>query len=380
VSRFRSDFARLRLAARALGACGLRSGRPSLRLLLVVVTALGCAQAYDRGERLYSQGDVAGALAVWRGIPESSREYPRAHARLETLETELASSLARYEKRAQFFEDEGRLAEAVLYYRLALKLDPDRPATLARVQKLFRELHTQEDAERRRLAAALKAGSLREANASAEKLSRLDPFDPAIQIEVRQVYAETGAQVLRSLEDGKRAYALGDRPGASAAFSRALELDPQNEAALGYLSYIKRYDQELAEEDQRRKSTGGAPPPPTLSSQEILAEGHFRAGQQAEEAGDPYAALQEYIAALRIDDKHAGAKRRLAALRQELTPRLPALYEQGKHYFQEEDLEKALAVWRDALLIAPDDQRTKENVDRAERILSRLEEIQTRGP
>ncbi|MFI5316643.1 MAG: tetratricopeptide repeat protein [Myxococcota bacterium] len=347
---------------------------------LMLCFAVGCAQAYDRGERLYSQGDVPGALAVWRGIPESSREYPQAHARLQTLEVELASTLARYEKRAQFFEGEGRLAEAVLYYRLALKLDPDRPATLERVQKLFRELHAQEDLERKRLAAALAAGNLGDANASAEKLSRLDPFDPGIQIEVRQVYAETGAQVLRSLEDGKRAYALGDRAGASAAFSRALALDPQNEAALGYLSYIRRYDQELAEEDHRRKSAGSAPPPPTLSSQEILAEGHFRSGQQAEEAGDPYRALEEYVAALRIDEKHAGAKRRLTALRQELTPRLPALYEQGKHYFQDEDLEKALAVWRDALLIAPDDQRTKENVDRAERILSRLEEIQTRGP
>jgi tetratricopeptide (TPR) repeat protein len=348
--------------------------------LVCAFLAVGCAQAYDRGETLYSQGDVAGALAVWRSIPESSREYPRAHARLETLEAELASSLARYEKRAQFFEDEGRLAEAVLYYRLALKLDPDRPATLERVQKLFRELHREENIERKRLADALAAGNLGEASASAEKLSRLDPFDPGIQIEVRQVYAETGAQVLRSLEDGKRAYALGDRAGARAAFTRALELDPQNEAALGYLSYIRQYDQEVAQEDQRRRSAGSAPPPPTLSSQEILAEGHFRAGQQAEESGDPYRALEEYIAALRIDDKHAGAKRRLTALRQELAPRLPALYEEGKHYFQDEDLEKALAVWRNALLIAPDDQRTKENVDRAERILSRLEEIQTRGP
>ena len=103
-------------------------------------------------------------------------------------------------------------------------------------------------------------------------------------------------------------------------------------------------------------------------------------GEQAEKAGDPYRALEEYIAALKVDDKHTGARRRLTALRAELAPRLPALYEQGKHYFQDEDLEKALAVWRDALLIAPDDQRTKENVDRAERILSRLEEIQTRCP
>ena len=275
------------------------------------VLALGCAQAYDRGERLYSQGDVAGALAVWRGIPETSREYPRAHARLETIEAELgveprsATRSARSSSRAR-----AGWPRRCLYYRLALKLDPDRPATLERVQKLFRELHAQKDAERKQLAAALKAGNLRAANAAAEKLSRLDPFDPAIQIEVRQVYAETGAQVMRSLEDGKRAYALGDRAGASAAFSRALELDPQNEAALGYLSYIRRYDQELADEDQRRRSTkaaaaaAGAPPPPTLSSQEILAEGHFRAGQQAEEAGDPYA---------RAPGVHRGARRRRQA-------------------------------------------------------------------
>ena len=86
------------------------------------------------------------------------------------------------------------------------------------------------------------------------------------------------------------------------------------------------------------------------------------------------------MAALEIDPRHAAARRRLGSLRAELAPRVPVLYEQGKHYFQEEDLEKALVAWRDALLIAPDDQRTKENVDRAERILSRLEEIQTRGP
>jgi tetratricopeptide (TPR) repeat protein len=364
---------------RLAGACAL------------LLCVLGCAQAYERGERLYSQGDVPGALAAWRSIPPSSGEYARAHARLETIEAELESTLARYEKRAEFFEGEGRLAEAVLYYRLALKLDPDRPATLERVQNLFRAQHEQEATERERLSRALASGNLREANASAEKLSKLDPFDPGIQIEVRQVYAETGAQVLRSLEDGKRAYANGDRAGASAAFSHALELDPENEAALGYLSYIKRYDQEVAQEDQRKRSaahrsaaeraTGErAPPPPTPSSQDILAEGHFRAGQQAEEQGDPYRALEEYMAALEVDDKHVAARRRLVALRAELQPRLPGLYEQGKHYFQTEDLEKALSVWHDALLIAPDDPRTKENVDRAERILSRLEEIQTRGP
>jgi tetratricopeptide (TPR) repeat protein len=345
----------------------------------------GCASPYDRGDRLYSQGDVAGALAAWRDIPPNSSEYPRAHARLEKVESELASSLARYEKRAEFFEDEGRLSEAVLYYRLALKLDPDRPQTLARTQSLYRELRAKEAEERARLAAALAAGSLREAKETAERLQRLDPFDPAIQIELRQVRAETGAQVLRFLEDGKRAYAVGDRAGARTAFEHVLELDSENEAALGYLSYLKRYEQAAAEEaavqaERRRPQAASVLPPPSVSSEEILAEGRYRSGQQAEEAGDPYRAIRDYKEALRIDPRHAAARRRLTALRAELAPRVPALYEQGKRYFQDEDLEKALVVWRNALLIAPDDQRTKENVDRAERILSRLEEIQTRGP
>lgn len=351
-------------------------------LVCALVLSLGCAGAYERGDLLYSQGDVGGALAAWRDIPPSSSEYARAHARLETVEAELASSLARYEKRAEFFEDEGRLAEAVLYYRLALKLDPDRPQTLARTQSLYRELRAKQIEERAKLSAALAAGSLQEANESAERLQRLDPFDPSVQIELRQVRAETGAQVLRFLEEGKRAYALGDRTGARVAFEHVLELDPENEAALGYLSYIKRYDQEVAEQAAERRKTpnNGAPPPPTVSSEEILAEGRYRSGQRAEEQGDPFRAIQEYKAALRIDKSHAGATKRLNGLRQELAPKVPALYEQGKRYFQDEDLEKALVVWRNALLIAPDDQRTKENVDRAERILSRLEEIQTRGP
>ncbi len=369
---------------RASGTIGAVS-RSGLGLGCALIAAhVGCAGAYERGDRLYSQGDVAGALAAWRDIPPKSGEYARAHARLEAVEAELASSLARYEKRAEFFEEEGRLSEAVLYYRLALKLDPDRPQTLARTQSLYRELRAKEAEERARLAAALAAGSLREANETAERLQRLDPFDPAIQIELRQVRAETGAQVLRFLEDGKRAYALGDRAGARTAFEHVLELDSENEAALGYLSYLKRYDQDAAEQalqaERRRPSAASVLPPPSVSSEEILAEGRFRSGQQAEGAGDPYRAIRDYEEALRIDPRHAGARRRLTALRTELSPRVPGLYEQGKRYFQDEDLEKALVVWRNALLIAPDDQRTKENVDRAERILSRLEEIQTRGP
>jgi cytochrome c-type biogenesis protein CcmH/NrfG len=62
-----------------------------------------------------------------------------------------------------------------------------------------------------------------------------------------------------------------------------------------------------------------------------------------------------------------------------LRPRVDELYALGKRYFQEEDLHNALRSWRRVLLIDPDDVRTREHIERAERMLSRLEEIQTSG-
>ena len=74
---------------------------------------------------------------------------------------------------------------------------------------------------------------------------------------------------------------------------------------------------------------------------------------------------------------HQGARRSLTALRSRLRPEVAGLYQMGKRYFQEEDLHNALRVWRRALSIDPTDQRTRENVERAERMLARLEEIQS---
>ena len=90
-----------------------------------------------------------------------------------------------------------------------------------------------------------------------------------------------------------------------------------------------------------------------------------------------FATRSDNEAALRVDPKHRTARRARDALRERLRPGIGALYEAGKRYFQDEDLHNALRVWRNVLLIDPQDVRTRENVERAERLLARLEEIQT---
>ncbi len=333
-----------------------------------------CASPVERGESLYRQGDLRGAVEIWRAVPESSADYVASRARLGQADEEYALQRRRYEKRATFFESQERLAEAILYYRLAHRLDPQSTDLIERVQRLARALDRRKAEERASLAAALAAGELRTAKAHAETLAALDPFDPASQIEVRQARAEVGAEVLRHLEAGRQFYNAGERERAQLEFHAVLALDPDEQVALGHLAYLRRLD-DLESEAAREVQLPGR----AISQEEILAEGHYRAARRVARSGDPFAAIAQYTEALRINKSHAAAREELEQLRAELRPRVEDLYEQGKRYFQDEDLHNALRVWRNVLLIEPGNERTLENVDRAERILSRLEEIETGG-
>ncbi len=350
-------------------------GRSRARWLGALVGGLAaCASPVDRGESLYRQGDLRGALEIWRAVPESSSDYAACRARLLQADAEYALQRRRYEKRATFFESQERLAEAILYYRLAHRLDSQSAELIDRVQLLARTLDRRKAEERAALEAALGRGELRTAKSHAETLAALDPFDPASQIDVRQARAAAGAEVLRHLEAGRQFYSAGERERAQAEFRAVLELDPNEEVALGHLAYLRRLD-DLESEAAREVQL----PARAISQEEILAEGHYRAARRDARAGDPFGAIAEYAEALRINKSHVAAREELAALRAELRPKIDELYEQGKRYFQDEDLHNALRVWRNVLLIDPGHERTLENVDRAERILSRLEEIETGG-
>lgn len=339
---------------------------------LLCLLCAACASPLDRGEELYRQGDIIGALELWRGVPEGGRHFDRAQTRLQVVEAEFDRMLRRYEKRAAFFESEGRLAEAVLYFRLTLKMDRERDGLLDRVQRLARELAERKREEREGLTLALENGDLGGAAAHGEALERLDPFDPAALIEIRRVRAAKGERILRYVADAEAAYAAGNRPLARALFEAVIELDPRNEKALGWLSYIER-DEALAARQEL------PPPPREIPQEDILAEGHYSSGAQRERAGEPFRAIAEYESALRAKPDHERAQRALDALRSRLRPRVPALYERGKQYFQDEDLHNALRSWRQVLLISPGDKRARENAERAERMLARLEELQAGG-
>ena len=115
---------------------GLRSGLAALAAGMT----LACATALDTGERHYRDGDRLGALETWRSIPPDHRDFAPGQQRLAEVEEEFQSLVIRYKQRGRYFESRERLAESILNYRLALKLQPDDRETLDHVQILSRSL------------------------------------------------------------------------------------------------------------------------------------------------------------------------------------------------------------------------------------------------
>jgi tetratricopeptide (TPR) repeat protein len=350
-------------------------------MLCAALLLAACTTPLERGEQRYQEGDRRGALALWREIPGDSHQHPAAQQRIATVEDESQKLVTRYEQRGRYFERNGRLAEAILSWRVVMKLEPEDPGTLAHVQDLSRQLATRKAELDAGFRTALSQGRLADARASVEQLRRLDPFDPAAESGERAVSEALGAEVDRLLAAGRRGFTSGDYAQATDQFHAVLALEPENESAQGYLSYIA-----LVRESERTRppaasaaggktAARGDPPQLRATDVEIRAEGFHQNALAAERAGDAYAAIRHDLRALAASPNHARARDHLAKLRTRLSPDVPGLIDAGRVAFQQEDLQSALDQWQRALLVEPDNERASQYAARAEKLLQNLEQL-----
>lgn len=338
-----------------------------------LITTISCISPLAEGERSYREGDRLAALETWRAIPVDDSSYEQAQERIGQVEREFHQLVVRYKQRGRYFESRERLAESILNYRLALKLQPDDHETLAHVQALSRVLADRRSETLADFHRHLEALELASARTSLTRLRELDPFDPELEIEARQFEQVLEEEIDRQMEAGRTGFTTGDLTRAGAAFRRVLELDPGNESARGYLSYVEAI-----------RAAGGAYSPGSLelpalpgSQEEIRAEGFHRNAVVAERAGDPYAAIRYELSALQAYPEHQAARRHLAGIRERLAPEVEELIESGRVYYLQEDLQSALDQWSKVQLIDPGNVRADEYVERANRLLENLERLRS---
>jgi hypothetical protein len=347
----------------------------SLLLLLPLGFALACTTPQAVGERLYREGDRLGALEAWRAIPDSSFEYGQAQERIAVVEEESDGLVIRYKQRARYFEGKERLAESILDYRLALKLQPDDSESLAHVQELARTLAELKTLLSEQYDAALAKSDLATARVHLDEQRRLDPFDPTLETEQRALNDAIRPAVTLGLAAGRRLFIAGDLDSAKQRFHSVLELAPSNESAQGYISYISTIQREREAENARSATFASRQSFP--SKVEIDAEGSYQNALEAERRGDLYGAIREDVQALDTYPQHANAKQHLKNIRRRLSGSSGALIEAGRQAYREENLQKALEIWSLVLLIEPDNQRAHAYSDRAQHQLQNLERLRS---
>ena len=196
-------------------------------------------------------------------------------ARVATVESELAKLAIESVDRASTFEEEGRLAESILDFRLALELEPDDAAILSHVQQLARTLEDRKDALRSTYEEDLAVGDLEAARVSLAQLRRLDPFDPEYETEVRQLEsalrveralreararARQASRVQGLIEAGLEAFRNEQLENALGHWRGALLIDPANERLQAYIARAERQLESLRELQNSLPDDGrGAP-------------------------------------------------------------------------------------------------------------------------
>lgn len=228
----------------------MRRAAPILLALL-----MGCATPLEVGEQHYREGDRRGALETWRSVREDHRQHEAIAARIAAVEEELERLTVGYKESARRGEEEGRLAESILDYRLALELQPDDVATMAHVQRLARELAARKATEREEYDRLLAEGDLDAAQSALAGLRTLDPFDPEYETEERQLQAALRAEYRRRqaearrrqagevealVESGRAAFRDEQLQTALDLWRRALLMDPENERLMAYIARAER--------------------------------------------------------------------------------------------------------------------------------------------
>lgn len=337
--------------------------------------AAACTTPLELGERRYREGDRIAALEIWRAVPEDSGDHASAARRIAEVEAEFERLVVQYKQRARYFEQRDRLAESILSYRLALELQPGDVATLEHVQRLARVLASRKRELRSDYAVAVGSGDLARASELLGRLRTLDPIDPDLETDHRQFAEALRAEIERLSRAGRSAFGAGNHAAAERAFRGVLALDPEDESARGYLSYIA-----TIRGGADRVGASNFDPSAFATEAQIRAEGFHQNSLAAERRGNLYAAIRQELRALEVDPDHAGARGHLGELRRRLAPELERLIDAGRVAFRNEDLYSALESWRQALLIDPENERTRAYVARAERQLQNLERLRSEPP
>jgi tetratricopeptide (TPR) repeat protein len=357
-----------------------RTRTRALALLGLVLALGGCNLIPVKEDDLDSQietwvGDKAYGRAIdalTRIDPKNPR-YPHFAERRRQVEA-LAADYER-ETVAQARKElaRGNWAAALDRYDAALERLPKSTVLRDGLAELHQEQSTAVAREELDLLIA-RARWLRDTLSDVEAIARIAPRDRDAQRRLADHREQIDAAARRLAGLGAAAFRAGDYRAAERALPLAVELSAAEEVKQPYAELKawagERQARKQAARDQRLKET---------QAREAAAKRRFQTAMKAYRAavdkGELRAALDLLgkLDEMAPDDAALAEERtRLSGALQEETLRL---YETGVSLYSRGEFEQAVEVWRRATRLNPDHRETRENLERAERVIEKLQQL-----
>lgn len=322
------------------------------------------------GLQLFREGKLQAAVLEFQKVLDADPSHAQAKAYLKMVQERMAAmeDARRLIQAAVTARGQGNLPEAVEKLNQALDVDP----TNEKAEEILKEIQAELQKQEARRQAEWFNQQAVEFYKNGDLLSALVTWQRAYDVypewEEIATYLQQGTEKLLSFgvdgleghpekekilalyDQGVRAYVRNDFLTGIEFFKKALEKAPDN-------AYLKAYLDK------------------SLEMMEYQIQEFLQEGAQAEEAGDLGKARKAYDKIIRLSPGHPQAVQRLQELQKQIAAVAEKLYQEGKEWFDKNEMDRAVRVWKRILEMDPTNDRAKRRIEEAQAKKSVLSNI-----
>lgn len=369
------------------------------------------------GEAAFRKKNYLKARADWKRVLRLDPTNAQAEQRLKDVDFIISSSDRVFYNRGVTFYNQGLLNAAKQEFERALKINPDNTKaaqylqaisrvnyilytfkkgdTLAKIAKSYTrnaedakilvDFNNLDDPSKVKPGEVLKIPQIKGFKLVAR---REKPDDGAEEFSLETVPKEESSPrdktVSSLLEEGILLYTEGNYKEALNLFEKVLAEDPTSYEAKRYLLLTKenlkeepsaQKDVEIPEEEETEAPKYATGQKETDEAQAKI-EKILERGLSYKERQEYAEAIAEFEKVLNLDPDHAQAKAYLEESREALQKQATFHLNEGIRYFNNQQLEQAIAEWDKVLAINPDNQKARDYQQRAFTMLEKLRTLQ----
>ncbi len=308
-------------------------------------------EAFLKGLGYYSQGNYQRALQAFEETLRLEPQHAEALRYMEKTQTDLdlqKTQIAGMISRAQTFERRKQYLNAYKIYREVLSLDPGHDLARQQLKVLQTNLDGYVTQKMQAGEAAFQRGDLERADREFQALLTMSPNHREALNYRQRIQEKIRTNIDELMRSGMRWLEARDWEKAADAFERVLAMEPSNK-----LASSKRNE--------------------ALSV--LGLKGQFERGEEHFRRGEFVLAMEMFDKVLAKDPENSRARKYLDDAQRQLNLRIEQYFNNGLSYYANDDYDKAIVEWRQALALNPKHAQSLEFIEKARLKLEALEKL-----